>query len=344
MLGDKFRTKLLGSILNSAYKSAMASTLSSARKPATPPAVQPGSSDVEIWEYFQTIRWPGGFVCPECGWQVSEEWAKTRRRQLRAAGDIKVSSFSLLPKARGRIVCPGCGKHVSLTSGTMLAGTRISPSILLTAAGCFLRAVSGISAVQLNREAGLGSTLTAVRLIKKFYKVAVPDKRDKLRGTVHLDCGIATIGSARRSKAFRVVVAVEEADNGKAGKIALLYSPEPKGIFWIPGFPQPIMRGTRVVARSGEIEGLLRAWNITPELVHGPEGELLPLCASVLVQVNAFLRKTFRGAISPRNVQLYLHTLSFCWNHRDQGKKATHKLIRRLLQKPQVDPELYAYE
>lgn len=275
---------------------------------------------------------------------MSEEWTATQRKRHRVAGESNDPSFSLLPRARGRIVCPGCGKHVSLTSGTLLTGTRISPSKLLTAAGCFLRAVGGISAVQLKREAGLGSTLTAVRLIKKFYKVAVPDKRDKLRGTVHLDCGIATIGSARRSKAFRVVVAVEEADNGKAGKIALLYSPEPTGIFWIPGFPQPIMRGTRVVARSGEIEGLLLAWNITPELVRGSEGKLLPLCASVLVQVEAVLRKTHRGAISPRNVQLYLHALAFCWNHRDQREKATHKLIRRLLQKPQVDPELNAYK
>ena len=226
----------------------------------------------------------------------------------------------------------------------MLAGIRTSPSKLMTAVGCFLRAVGGISAVQLKREAGLLNPLTAVRLITNFHKVALPDNRDKLRGTVHVDSGIATLGSARRSKAFRVVVAVEEADNGKAGKMALLYSPEQTGIFWIPGFPQPIMRGTRVVARPGEIEGLLRSWNITPELVQVPEDKPLPFCAPVLKQVATFLRKTYRGAINPRKVQLYLFALAFRWNHREQPEQATQELIRRLLQKPQVHPELYAYK
>ena len=322
----------------------MASAKPSARNPERPPAGQSGLSDGEIWKYFQTLRWPRGFMCPGCGWHVSEEWAATQRRRHRVAGDSNVSSFSLLPRARGRIVCPGCGKHVSLTSGTMLAGIRTSPSKLMTAVGCFLRAVGGISAVQLKREAGLLNTLTAVRLITKFHKVALPDNRDKLRGTVHVDSGIATLGSARRSKAFRIVVAVEDANNGKAEKIALLYSPEQTGVFWIPGFPQPIMRGTRVVARPGEIEGLFRAWNITPELLRGSDGKLLPLCASVLVQVEAFLRKTHRGAISPSNVQLYLHALAFCWNHHDRREQATRKLIRRLLQKPQVNPGLNAYK
>ena len=330
--------------MNSAYKSAMASTQSSARKPARHPPVHTGTSDGEIWEYFQTIRWPGGFVCPECDWQVSEAWAITRRRQLRAAGSSNISSFSLLPRARGRIVCPGCGKHVSLTSGTLLAGARVPPSKLLRAVACFLRADSGISVFQLKREAGLANTLTADRLIRKFHTVTIPDKRDRLRGTVHVDCGIAKLNSARGSKAFRVIVAVEEADKGKTGKIALLYSPEPTGIFWIPYIPLPILVRTRVVARPGEIEGLLRSWNITPELVQVPEDKPLPFCAPVLKQVATFLRKTYRGAINPRKVQLYLFALAFRWNHHEQPEKATQELIRRLLQKPQVHPELYAYK
>ena len=322
----------------------MPSAQSSALKLTKLPAVHTVPSDGEIWEYFQTIRWPSGFVCPDCGWQVSEEWAKTRRKQLRAAGSFNISSFSLLPKARERIVCPGCGKHVSLTSGTLLARTRVQPSKLLTAAGCFMRAVSGISATQLKRKAGLVNTLTAVRLIKKFQVVSIPDKRDRLRGSVHVDYGIAKLGSARGSKTFRVIVAVEKADNGKAGKIALLYSPEPSGIFWIPGFPSPIVVGTRVVSRSVEIEGLLRSWNITPRRAHSPEDNLLPLCASVLKQATAFLRKTYRGAISPGKIQLYLYAMAFRWNHREQPEKATQELIRRLLKKPQVHPVLNAYK
>ena len=218
------------------------------------------------------------------------------------------------------------------------------PSKLLTAAGCFLRATCGISAVKLKREAGLANTLTADRLIRKFHIVTIPDKRDRLRGTVHVDCGIATLGSAQRSKAFRVVVAVEEAGNGKAGKIALLYSLEPTGLFWGSNYPPPILGEARVVARPGEVEGLLRSWNIKPELVQVPEGKPLPLCAPVLKQVTTFLRKTYRGAINPRMVQFYLFALAFRWNHREHPEAAARELIRRLLQKPQAYPELNAYK
>src|SRR5208282_4495430 len=52
--------------------------------------------DAACREYIRRLRWPGGFICPHCGW-TGEPWVTSR----------------------GLLHCRGCQGQTSLTAGTI---------------------------------------------------------------------------------------------------------------------------------------------------------------------------------------------------------------------------------
>jgi hypothetical protein len=59
------------------------------------------ASDVQRREYIWRLRWPKGFVCPNCG-MIGEPWEMSR----------------------GRLRCRACGLETTLTAGTAFQDTR----------------------------------------------------------------------------------------------------------------------------------------------------------------------------------------------------------------------------
>ena len=59
-------------------------------------------SDAACREYIRRLRWPGGFICPRCGW-TGKPWVTSRGLLLH---------------------CPGCQGQTSLTAGTIFQDTR----------------------------------------------------------------------------------------------------------------------------------------------------------------------------------------------------------------------------
>ena len=58
------------------------------------------STDDDCLDYLEWLRWPGGFVCPDCG----------------HAGGWRLGD--------GRVKCGGCGSRTSVTAGTIFDKTR----------------------------------------------------------------------------------------------------------------------------------------------------------------------------------------------------------------------------
>src|SRR5215218_3294423 len=57
------------------------------------------STDADCLDYLEWLRWPSGFLCPECGqggWRLGD----------------------------GRFECSGCGRRTSVTAGTIFDRTR----------------------------------------------------------------------------------------------------------------------------------------------------------------------------------------------------------------------------
>ena len=83
-------------------------------------------TDADCLDYLGRMRWPQGFVCPECGrgggWQLGD----------------------------GRIMCAACGHRTSVTAGTIFDRTPTPLTVWFTACLSFATAQGGISALSLH--------------------------------------------------------------------------------------------------------------------------------------------------------------------------------------------------
>lgn len=115
--------------------------------------------------YLQSARWPGGFVCPACG--GARGWA------------LKTKAWTH--------ECADCGKQTSVTAGTVMHGSKLRLTVWFWAAYLMATHSNGISALQLQKQLGLGSYRTAWMLCAKLRRAMVAPGREPLTGLVEAD-------------------------------------------------------------------------------------------------------------------------------------------------------------
>lgn len=111
------------------------------------------------------MRWPNGFVCPECG--HDRGWA------LRG----KSHTFE----------CAGCGRQTSVTAGTLLHASKLPLTNWFWAAYLMATHSNGISALQLQKQLGIGSYRSVWLLAHKLRSAMVDPERNPLAGLVEVD-------------------------------------------------------------------------------------------------------------------------------------------------------------
>lgn len=111
-------------------------------------------------EYFEKIRWPNGPVCPHCG---SVESTKLQGKAHRA----------------GLYKCSGCNEQFTATINTILEDSHLPIRTWLMAFSILCSAKKGISALQLQRQLGLGSYRSAWHLA---HRIRHAMDRDPLKG------------------------------------------------------------------------------------------------------------------------------------------------------------------
>ncbi len=119
-------------------------------------------TDANCLDYLEWLRWPEGFVCPDCdssGWRLGD----------------------------GRFMCSECRARTSVTAGTIFDRTRTPLTVWFTACWHFATAKDGISALSLKRMLEIGSYQTAWAMLHRFRSVLVRPGRDRLTGTVEVD-------------------------------------------------------------------------------------------------------------------------------------------------------------
>ncbi len=115
------------------------------RFPTTPLEFQTQFPDDDHgWAYLRRVRWPRGFLCPRCGGRGSHFLASRRLEQCRA-----------------------CRYQSSVTAGTVLHGTRVPLRVWFLGVFSLARHKKGISALQFQRDTGVGSYQTAWALLHK---------------------------------------------------------------------------------------------------------------------------------------------------------------------------------
>ena len=165
-------------------------------------------------DYLIETRWPDGFVCPSCG--SVKAWAL----------ETKIFTFE----------CAGCHKQTSVTAGTIMHGSKLSLTVWFWAAYLMASHSNGISALQLQKQLGLGSYKSAwflaARLRPPWWRPAVRRSKTWSRPTKppfpvvrktgrERERSAITGGGGRSAQGKLLIAGAVEVEDGRPGRIRL---------------------------------------------------------------------------------------------------------------------------
>jgi len=111
------------------------------------------------WRCLLASRWRDGFRCPRCG---------------------PGAAYSLA--SRALLQCRACRHQTSVTAGTVLHRSRLPLTSWFAAAYRVTTHTPGFSALQLQRQLGLGRRETAFVMLQKLRRPMRRPERDRLGG------------------------------------------------------------------------------------------------------------------------------------------------------------------
>jgi len=282
--------------------------------------------DAACLDYVEWLRWPDGFVCPQCA--TASAWRMDD----------------------GRFWCEPCRRRVSATAGTIFHGSRTPLTVWFAAAWYMTSAKNGVSAKTLHRLLSFGSYQTAWAMLHRFRTAMVRPGRDRLAGTVEVDetyIGGIKPGKRGRGAAGKalVAVAVELLNLKGFGRCRLRVIPnaetptlrsflldcvEPGSVVVTDGFVSyPPASGKEYVHKPFPVAG------------SGVQAHVaLPGVHRVASLVKRWLLGTHQAAVEADHLQAYLDEFAFRFNRRRAEFRGL--LFRRLLEQAvSVGPTTY---
>ncbi len=274
--------------------------------------------DEACWTYLHRLRWPEGFVCPRCKATQSSYLARRRLHQ-----------------------CCACRYQVSVTAGTVFHATRVTLRQWFLAIFFLARHKQGISALQLQRDLGLGSYQTAWTMLHKLRSALGRRTGQLLKGTVEADetfvGGPRSGGKRGRGAPDKSMVAVlVERREHTTGSAFLATVPDGS---WASLGPtvRGAIEGAETTVLTDDWSGYrpLQAQGVDHQAtpLGSPEAatEILPMAHLIISNLKAWLRGTFRG-VSPKHLDRYLREFTYRLNRRWREDKLFFYLARRAVQ------------
>jgi hypothetical protein len=224
--------------------------------------------------------------------------------------------------------CQRCRYQASVTAGTIFHRTRVPLRIWFLAIFFVARHKQGISALQLQRDTGLGSYQTAWALLHKVRSALWHRAEDRLRGWVEAD---ETYVGAERERGLRggrevghktiVAVAVEQRRHtAGSARLAVLEGvsfQRDLGPFLL-GAIDAHEAGVRTDGFSGYF-GLKDVGVMHDPQIQGPDrsrsAEILPWSHTIISNLKAWILGTFRG-VSKKHMPRYLDEFVYRFNRR----------------------------
>lgn len=264
--------------------------------------------------YLREARWPGGFVCPACG---------------------GLRGWALETKAWTH-ECAACGKQTSVTAGTVMHGSKLPLTVWFWAAYLMATHSNGISALQVQKQLGLGSYRTAWMLCAKLRRAMVAPGREPLAGLVEVDetelpCRAKTDppgGGGGRSHQGKILLAGAVEVQGKGpGRIRLAV---------IPDFSAKSLHAFLCAAVAPGVTVKTDGWSGypgAPGVAHDPHvigpmaaHVVLPWVHRVFSNLKTWALGVYHG-LRRTHIQTYLDEFVFRFNRRRTRHAAFHTLL-----------------
>jgi transposase-like protein len=276
------------------------------------------TSEQACHEYLETIRWPNGFICPNCGskkaWKiVSDRWE-----------------------------CTGCGRQTSVTAGTIFQDTRHPLTTWFQAIWYITGQKNGASALGLQKLLGLGSYHTAWAWLHRIRRAMVCPGRDLLHGTIQIDetyWGSEQSGKRGRGteKKTLILVAIEHNET-KLGRVRLTKIPDTSGDTLISTITKFVTPGSIIETDGWRGYSKLKDHGFHHVVLKTEnEAEPLPHVHLVVSLLKRWLLGTHQGGIQESHLDYYLDEFTFRFNRRSSRSRGL--LFQRVLENAvQVQP------
>lgn len=280
-------------------------------------------------EYLAQWRWPDGFRCPRC------EGDRATRLTTRPLWE-----------------CRNCGHQTSVTAGTALHRTKLPLTIWLYALWRLSTNRTSISALQLQRETGVGSYETAWSLLHKVRRVlGESDQYQLRREAIEVDesqVGGKGTGMGRRlgESGAWIVAAVERIEVNRPDKKPYQASGSARmevvrntGAKTLDAFVNwAVLRGSHIVTDAWHGYDHLEDQGYVHE-VHVLRGDSTVIEATqpkvhlLFSNLKALINGTFHG-VSPRHLWSYLREYVYRFNRRRYGERTFGFMVRRVMTGP----------
>jgi len=274
------------------------------------------SSEADCEQYLEWVRWPGGFVCPEC--HKAKAWRTDR----------------------GLWHCQACNRQSSVKAGTVFEDSRKPLRLWFHVMWLMMAQKTGMSAKNLCETYGFGSYQTAWAWLRKLRSVMIRNGRERLGGRVEVD--ETYVGGQKKGTRGRgaegktlVLVAVEGIDKEKLGRVRFrcveTIDQETANAF----VRDYVEEGSTIVTDGLSAYDKLKSigFDHRPHVLKtGGEAAHQELAHVHLVVslLKRWLGGTHQGAVTPAHLQAYLDEFAFRFNRRLSQHRG--KLFYRLVQ------------
>ena len=137
-------------------------------------------SDAACAAYLEKLRWPDGFTCPKCG-AIGEPYRFPKRLSV-------------------VLRCRSCKTNVSLTAGTVMQSSHMPLSLWFWGAYLVTTQTPGQSALQFQRQLGIGRYETAFQTLHKLRAGMVRPDRDAIGGQYPVEVDETLVGGRTRGE------------------------------------------------------------------------------------------------------------------------------------------------
>ena len=263
-------------------------------------------TDADCVDYLEWLRWPDGFVCPECGqpggWRLGD----------------------------GRFRCMVCRSATSVTAGTIFDLTRTPLTVWFMACWLFATQKDGVSAQSLQRSLEIGSYQTAWAMLHRLRSVLVRPGRELLGGTVEVDETFiggeepGLRGGRAKGKKSLVGIAIEVKEPKGLGRCRMAILTDASAASLHPFVTGHVEPGATLVTDAWMGYTGIGALGYTRDrrsqratrLRGGDPNALLPGVHRVASLAKRWLLGTHQGSVDDAHLQAYLDEFVFRFNRR----------------------------